>query len=126
MGETWWLEEALKELDEWVLKRIRKLSIMAGGGGSVWRCGGGATEKGGINQGSSHIQRAQLWLEGDNEGLFPLRGRRRVRGSRCGPWNGGRRKNKELQGSGEIKKGRVASGGLKVAGKGRVHQGAGG
>lgn len=76
VGETWWLEEALKELDEWVLKRIRKLSIMAGGGGSVWRCGGGATEKGGINQGSSHIQRAQLWLEGDNEGLFPLRGRR--------------------------------------------------
>lgn len=32
VGETWWLEEALKELDEWVLKRIRKLSIMAGGG----------------------------------------------------------------------------------------------
>lgn len=47
VGETWWLEEALKELDEWVLKRIRKLSIMAGGGGRgrVRRCGGGALRK---------------------------------------------------------------------------------
>jgi hypothetical protein len=42
VGETWWLEEALREVDEWVPKRIRKLSIMAGGGGSVasWGRGG--------------------------------------------------------------------------------------
>lgn len=43
---------------------------MAGGGGSVWRCGGGAAAKGGPKLEASHIQRTQLWLEGDNEGFL--------------------------------------------------------
>lgn len=72
VGETWWLKEAVKELDEWVPKRIRKLSIMAGGGGSAWPCGGGAAARGGLKPESGRLQRAQLWWEGDNEGFLPF------------------------------------------------------
>lgn len=72
VGETWWLKEALKELDEWVLKRIRKRSIMAGGGGRVRRRGGGAAAGGGRKQECSRGRRAQFWLGGDEEAFPPF------------------------------------------------------
>lgn len=73
VGETWWLKEALKELDEWVLKRIRKLSIMAGGGGSAWPCGGGAAAKGGLKPESGVSREHSYGGKGIMKGFFPSR-----------------------------------------------------
>lgn len=45
---------------------------MAGGGDSVWRCGGGAAGKGGINSSRVILRGERLWLEGDDECILSL------------------------------------------------------